>query len=76
MSFAEGAAPAGDRGVKEAECRFTFPPGPEQEGPQGGWGLTQVEPRVVQERVRVGLRRRHAVRRDKGVSQRWEAWVG
>lgn len=54
----------------------TFPPGPEQEGPQGGRGLAQVEPRVVQERVGVGLRRRHPVRRDEGVSQRREARVG
>ena len=37
----------------------TFTPGPKQEGPQGGRGLTEVEPRIVQQRVRVGLRRRH-----------------
>lgn len=37
----------------------TFTPGPKQEGPQGGWGLTEVEPRVVQQRVGVGLCRRH-----------------
>lgn len=77
VNFAEGAAPVGTRvGVKEAKGRFTFPPGPKQEGPQGGRGLAQVEPGVVQERVGVGLRRGHAVRRDKGVTQRWEAGVG
>lgn len=66
----------GAGGVKEGKGRFTFPPGPKQEGPQGGRGLTQVEPRVVQERVGVGLRCCHAVWRDEGVTQRWEAWVG
>lgn len=68
MKFAEEAAPAetggaGERGqgVKEAKSRFTFSSGPKQEGPQGGWGLTQVEPRIVQERVGVGLCCRHPV---------------
>lgn len=62
--------------MKEAKGRFTFPPGPKQEGPQGGGGLAQVEPRVVQERVGVGLRCRHPVGRDEGVTQRREARVG
>lgn len=47
----------GDRDVELGVHSFT--PGPKQEGPQGGRGLTEVEPRIVQQRVRVGLRRRH-----------------